>query len=187
LHRDIKPSNIIACERGGEYDIAKLLDFGLVQTPTPDRDATRLTLQGAILGSPPYMSPEQAAGRTNVDARTDVYSLGGVGYFLVTGQPPFVRETAMELLLAHAYEQAPAPSTVRADVPADLEAVLLRCLGKKPDARYPDVASLESALAGCAAAGQWTEELASEWWKRHNTAPETAVVEVAAYVTTRGL
>ena len=102
---------------------------------------------GSVLGSPPYMAPEQAAGRADLDARSDLYSLGGVAYFLLTGQPPFVKETALEMMLAHAYETPKPPSEVRPGLPADLEEVILRCLKKKPDERYPDADSLEKALA----------------------------------------
>ncbi len=164
LHRDIKPSNVIACERGGVYDVAKLLDFGLVQTTGLGQDADKLTVVGSVVGSPPYMAPEQATGRSDLDGRADVYSVGGVAYYLVTGQPPFVKETAMEMMLAHAYETPKPPSEVRPDVPRDLEEVILRCLKKKPDERYPDADSLEKALARCADANGWTEEDAAAWW-----------------------
>ena len=175
LHRDIKPSNIIACERGGVYDVAKLLDFGLVQTTGLGQDADKLTVVGSVVGSPPYMAPEQATGRADLDGRADVYSLGGVAYYLVTGQPPFVKETAMEMMLAHAYETPKPPSEVRPDVPRDLEEVILRCLKKKPDERYPDADSLEKALARCADANGWTEEDAAAWWAeaRFEEAPGT--------------
>ena len=146
LHRDIKPSNIIACERGGVWDVAKLLDFGLVQTTGLGQDADKLTVVGSVVGSPPFMAPEQATGRADLDGRADVYSLGGVAYYLVTGQPPFVKETAMEMMLAHAYETPKPPSEVRPGLPRDLEEVILRCLKKKPDERYPDADSLEKAL-----------------------------------------
>jgi tRNA A-37 threonylcarbamoyl transferase component Bud32 len=174
LHRDIKPSNVIVAERGGEPDVAKLLDFGLVQTTGPKGDG-RLTLQGVVLGSPPFMSPEQAAGRTDLGPTTDVYSLGGVGYYVLTGRPPFVRETAMEMLLAHAYEAAEAP----AGVPADLAAVILRCLSKKPEDRYPDVESVERALLACESAGEWNEEQAAAWWREANRAPDTGEHDIA--------
>src|SRR5205823_3375424 len=120
-------------------------------------------------------SPEQAAGRENLDARSDIYSVGGVAYFLLTGHPPFVRETAMEMLLAHAYEAPRPPSELRPDVPRDLEEVILRCLKKKPDERYPDADGLEKALARCAAAEEWTEEVAAAWWgeARFEEKPET--------------
>jgi serine/threonine-protein kinase len=173
LHRDIKPSNIIACERGGVYDVAKLLDFGLVQETTLNKDGERLTQHGTIIGSPPFMSPEQAAGKSKLDARSDIYSLGAVAYFLLTGQPPFVRETAMMMLMAHAYDAVVPLEKVRVDVPADLQAVVLRCLEKDPARRFPDAHSLEQALAACAAAEQWTEEQAALWWREHSNPSPT--------------
>jgi serine/threonine-protein kinase len=167
LHRDIKPSNIIACERGGVFDVVKLLDFGLVQEARLTKDADRLTQLGTIIGSPPYMSPEQAAGKNTLDARSDIYSLGAVAYFLLTGQAPFVRETAMMMLMAHAYEPVVPLTKVRPEVPLDLQAVVLRCLEKDPARRYGDAKTLEKALADCAAAEEWTEEEAIRWWREH--------------------
>jgi serine/threonine-protein kinase len=173
LHRDVKPSNVLACERGGVWDVAKLLDFGLVQCVSClGKDADKLTVHGAILGSPPYMSPEQAAGKADLDPRSDIYGVGAVAYFLLTGRPPFERETAMLLLMAHAYDPVVPPSRLRPDVPADLEAVVLRCLAKKPEDRYSDADALEKALAGCAAAGDWTEEAAAAWWRDHPWDPD---------------
>lgn len=167
LHRDIKPSNIIACERGGFYDVVKLLDFGLVHETLLGENDGRLTEHGTVIGSPPFMSPEQAAGRSNLDTRSDIYSLGAVAYFLLTGQAPFVRETAMLMLMAHAYEQVVPPARLRPEVPDDLQAVVLRCLEKDPSRRFPDACSLEKALAACAAADQWTAEQAALWWHVH--------------------
>jgi serine/threonine protein kinase len=169
LHRDIKPSNIIVCERGGVFDVAKLLDFGLVQEARTGQETGRLTLQGVIVGSPPYMSPEQAAGKALLDVRSDVYSLGAVAYYLLTGQPPFPRETAMLMLMAHAYDPVIRPTALRPDVPPDLEAVVLKCLEKKPEQRFANIESVEHALAACRDADRWTEEQATVWWKeRHN-------------------
>jgi serine/threonine-protein kinase len=174
LHRDIKPSNVLACERGGVWDVAKLLDFGLVQERTGRTDGdNRLTLQGTILGSPPFMSPEQAAGKGHLDARSDIYSVGGVAYFLLTGRAPFERESALEMLIAHASEPVVPPSRLRPEVPADLEAIVLRCLEKEPGKRFADADSLEKALAACADAGRWAEEDAAAWWKEHREAPAT--------------
>lgn len=167
LHRDIKPSNIIACERGGVFDVVKLLDFGLVQETRLGRLDERLTQHGTIIGSPPYMSPEQAAGRGELDARSDIYSLGAVAYFLLTGQPPFVRETAMLMLMAHAYEPVHPPTALRPELPSDLQAIVLRCLEKDPSRRFPDAHSVERALASCADADQWSEEQAALWWHEH--------------------
>jgi serine/threonine-protein kinase len=176
LHRDIKPSNVLACERGGVWDVAKLLDFGLVQEARLAQQGgsdNRLTMQGTILGSPPFMSPEQASGKGQLDARSDIYSLGGVAYYLLTGQAPFERENALQMLIAHASEAVVPPSRLRPEVPADLEAVVLRCLEKEPGKRFPNADSLDKALAACADAGRWTEEDARAWWHEHRDAPTT--------------
>jgi serine/threonine-protein kinase len=107
IHRDIKPSNIIACERGGVHDVAKLLDFGLVQVLEPEEMNVAISREGTIRGTPSYMSPEQAAGDLALDAKSDIYGLGGVAYFLLTGNPPFVRETTMRTLAAHIHRELP--------------------------------------------------------------------------------
>jgi serine/threonine-protein kinase len=167
IHRDIKPSNVIACQRGGVHDVAKLLDFGLVQDVggfTAGSD--KLTMQGAILGSPNYISPEQASGKSRIDARTDIYSLGALAYFLVTGQTPFVRETAMELLAAHMKDEVTPPHQLRPEMPLDLEEVIVMCLRKNPDDRFSDAESLDLALAACDSAEQWDEYRAKDWWQQ---------------------
>ena len=165
IHRDIKPSNVIACQRGGVHDVAKLLDFGLVQDVGPFAlGSDRLTMVGAILGSPNYISPEQANGKGRIDGRTDIYSLGALAYFLVTGQTPFVRETAMELIVAHMKEEVVPPRQRRPEIPHDLEDVILTCLRKNPDERFADAESLELALAACDAADEWDTHQAKEWW-----------------------
>jgi serine/threonine-protein kinase len=168
LHLDIKPSNVIACRRGGA-DLVKLVDFGLVQ----QADGGEAD-EGAPIGSPPYMSPEQAGGQGALDARSDLYSLGGVAYFLLVGHPPFVRENALQMLLAHACDPITPPSELRPEVPADVQEVVLRCLEKDPDRRYPDAHALAAALAGCACAGAWTAEEAAAWWARHDAGAATA-------------
>ena len=171
IHRDIKPSNVIACERGGVYDVAKLLDFGLVQNSGLRGVSAKLTQEGAVAGSPMYMSPEQARGQSALDARTDIYNLGAVAYFMLTGRPPFVRDSAIELLAAHLNEPPPRLTSLRADIPADLEAVVLRCLEKNPADRFQDAESLERALAACACADQWTRQDAAAWWRQLPPAP----------------
>jgi len=168
IHRDIKPSNIITCERGGLHDVAKLLDFGLVRSHGVDGGADSLTQEGAIAGTPAYMSPEQADGKQDLGAGSDIYSLGAVAYFLLTGQPPFVRPTPLQTLVAHLCDPVAPPDRLRADVPADLQAVVLRCLEKDPARRFPDSRGLDAALAGCQAAGLWTEERAAAWWHGQN-------------------
>jgi serine/threonine-protein kinase len=168
IHRDIKPSNVIACERGGVFDVAKLLDFGLVHCTGVKKQADKLTIQGTILGSPPYMAPEQASGKETLDARTDIYSLGGLAYFLLTGRAPFPRETAMEMLMAHVYEPVTPLTELRPEVPEDLQRVVLKCLEKKPERRFQDADSLEQALAQCRAADPWDRHRAAAWWREQS-------------------
>jgi serine/threonine-protein kinase len=167
IHRDIKPGNIIVGERGGLPDVAKLLDFGLVRQAGPDQQDGRLTQAGLLLGTPDYMSPEQADGSSDVDARSDLYSLGAVAYFLLSGRPPFVRKTAVQVLAAHLHEHARPLRELRDDVPSDLESVILRCLEKDTEQRFASAAELEEALTRCACAGRWDRARAAAWWRDH--------------------
>jgi serine/threonine-protein kinase len=171
IHRDIKPGNVFAAQRGGLFDVAKLLDFGLVK-PVAESPPARLTQEGMISGTPLYMSPEQARGLDDLDARSDIYSLGAVGYALLTGRPPFDAASSIEVMIAHVRDEAARPSVYQPDLPADLEQVILRCLAKKPEDRFQDVDSLEQALAECAAADQWTQSDAARWWRDND--PNTA-------------
>jgi eukaryotic-like serine/threonine-protein kinase len=155
IHRDIKPGNIIVCERGGLHDVAKLLDFGIVQALDMEPKEPTLTQEGSIAGTPAFMSPEQAAGQQGVDGRSDIYSLGAVAYFLLTGQPPFLRDTVMRTLAAHISEPVVPLDRLRSDLPSDVQAVVLRCLEKNPLLRFPDATSLRLALAKCKDAGEW--------------------------------
>jgi serine/threonine-protein kinase len=167
IHRDIKPSNILLCQRGGDPDVAKLVDFGLVKTACFGGEEDQLTQEGSLAGTPAWMSPEQAASKVPLDGRSDLYSLGAVAYYLLTGQPPFVRATAVQVLAAHIGDPPRPLNEFRADVPPDLQAVVLRCLEKEPGQRFPDAESLEAALAGCLCAGQWTRTQALAWWQTH--------------------
>ena len=110
------------------------------------------------------MSPEQADAYDEVDGRGDIYSLGAVAYYLLTGKPPFAGGSLVEVLMAHANKQVPPPSTVVPTIPADLDKVVLRCLEKSPGDRFQDVETLERALADCECANKWTEEMAAQWW-----------------------
>jgi serine/threonine-protein kinase len=170
IHRDIKPANLFAAQRGGLFDVAKLLDFGLVK-PIAEVGSVRLTQDGTFSGTPLFMSPEQANGHGIVDARSDIYSLGAVAYTLLSGRPPFERQSPLEVLIAHARDTVTPPSQLRSDVPADLEAIILRCLAKKPEDRFQDTDELEQALAQCAAADHWTQSRAARWWREHSPAP----------------
>jgi eukaryotic-like serine/threonine-protein kinase len=161
IHRDIKPGNVMVCERGSIADVAKLLDFGLVLPIVSETDGEKLTQDGSVIGTPAYLSPEQAGGQEALDARSDIYSVGALAYFLLTRQPPFANRSGVKMLAAHLYEEPEPLSRRRPDVPADLQGIILRCLAKEPSARFPDAASLDAALSLCCAASQYTEKNAA--------------------------
>lgn len=163
VHRDLKPGNIIAAQRGGVYDVVKIVDFGLVEAAgLAARPRTGL---GQILGSPHYMSPEQALGQHEPDAASDIYSLGAVAYYLLTGHPPFDGKKPIKVLVGHACDEVVPPSHWRPEVPPDLEEIVLKCLAKNPLDRFTDAESLRDALAGCEGAYTWTRQCAARWWQ----------------------
>jgi serine/threonine protein kinase len=174
VHRDLKPANIFVAVRGGESDVAKVLDFGLVKL-TNDDSGVELTSDQRVSGTPLYMAPEQAVGDRSLDARADIYALGCLLYFVMTGQPPFNGATGFEVMMAHARDPVVPPSQVRPEVPADLEQVILCCLAKRADSRYSEVKALGRALAACAAANEWDADKARDWWAEiSQTAPTPA-------------
>ena len=172
VHRDIKPSNVIVAALGGQRDVAKLLDFGIVHDAGSDDG--RLTQTGAVLGTPAYMSPEQAGGEGAIDARGDVYSLGAVAFFALTGRPPFDRLTSGQLIAAHLTQAPPRADAVNPCVPADLADVVAQCLAKDPAERFQTVAELERALAGCGCAADWSAARAARWWADRPTGEPAA-------------
>jgi serine/threonine-protein kinase len=161
LHLDIKPSNVVVSRRSGSYDVVKLVDFGLAQPIAAARQERAVHLP---VGSPAFMSPEQASGMGGLDARTDLYGLGGLGYYLLTGRPPFVGPTLLQTIMSHIWDPVAPLKELRPDLPADVEAVVMRCLAKDPSDRYRSVAALQAALGECACAGQWTSADAAAWW-----------------------
>ena len=164
IHRDIKPSNIFAARRGGMDDVAKLLDFGLVRAAATVGEPP-LSDERQILGTPLFMSPEQAMGQQELDERSDIYSLGAVAYYLLTGQPPFDDVGAIGVMIAHARDPVVSLSEVNPAIPGDLERVVMRCLAKDPDDRFADAVSLERALGGCGCAADWDHDRAASWWQ----------------------
>jgi serine/threonine-protein kinase len=164
IHRDIKPANLFVAECGGVYDVVKVLDFGLVKQ-IAEIPSARLTQPGSLSGTPLFMSPEQASGLDDVDGRSDIYSLGAVAYLLLSGRAPFEGRSPMEVLIAHARDNVRPPSEFCAEVPSDLENIILHCLAKKPEDRYQDMDDLEHALARCSVADRWTQACAVRWWQ----------------------
>jgi serine/threonine-protein kinase len=163
VHRDVKPANIILCERGGVADVVKVIDFGLVKELA---SATDVSDEGTLTGTPLYLSPEAIENPRAVDARGDVYALGAVGYYLLTGHQVFGGSSLVEVCEHHLHS-APMPPSQRlgAPLPDDLESILLRCLEKDPAARPRDALAVSAALATCADAKGWSADEANRRWE----------------------
>ncbi len=167
IHRDIKPANIFLCEQGGELDVAKVLDFGLVKTLSEPADGG-LTHEGVVTGTPQYMPPEALVEPESVDARSDIYSLGAVGYFLLTGEQVFDGRTIVEICGHHMHTSPEPPSERLGEpLPADLEAVIMSCLEKDASSRPQSARELADRLQGCQQLGEWSREDARAWWSEH--------------------
>ena len=138
IHRDMKPQNVLV----GERNMVKIIDFGLAKATA----TAGMTATGLILGTPHYMSPEQVRGR-DVDARSDVYSVGALAFHLLTGRPPFVGDNVIAIGFAHCMEEAPSLRALRPEVSETIDAAIRRCLAKKPEDRPPSVSELRTALA----------------------------------------
>jgi serine/threonine-protein kinase len=160
VHRDVKPGNVILCERGGLPDVAKVVDFGLVKDL---EDEGGLTHEAALVGTPHYLAPE-AIRSPGADARSDLYAVGAVAYFLLTGQHVFEGRTVMEVC-GHHLHTTPVPPSDRLGraLPAALEAWVLACLAKDPAQRPQTAAQAVAALERCAIPS-WTDDLARSWW-----------------------
>jgi serine/threonine protein kinase len=171
IHRDVKPANIILTRRGGVCDFVKVLDFGLVK-------AVHLGAAGgmkanAVVGTPHFMSPEAVDKPESVGTRSDLYSLGAVGYWLLTGKTLFDRDTVEDLLACQVAKTPPHPGErLGKSVSSDLADLIMRCLAKQPEQRPPSAEHLDQALAGCASAECWTLQDAEQWWRANMAAVE---------------
>lgn len=176
IHRDVKPGNILLVDRGGISDLIKVVDFGLVKDirATQD-DEPALTNANAITGTPLYMAPEAVVAPETVDARADLYALGAVGYFLLTGTHVFGGSSIVEVC-AHHLHSVPEPPSQRLGrpVPADLEAVLLSCLAKQLDDRPASAHVLRDRLLACADGAGWDNARAAAWWAAYRLKPRSS-------------
>jgi serine/threonine-protein kinase len=170
IHRDIKPANVFICERGGQPDVVKVLDFGLVKNIST-ADPT-LSNVNTIAGTPLYMAPESVVDPSSVDARSDVYALGAVAYFLITGTHVFSGASVVEICGHHLHTPPEPPShRLGKAVPTDLEAVVLASLAKEPSARPQSARALAERLSACHDANGWSEDAARRWWSQRPARP----------------
>lgn len=171
VHRDIKPANVFLCRYGEEHDFVKVLDFGLVKSGEWKNDEeTTLTRENVIQGTPGYLAPEQALGRADIDGRADLYALGCVAYWLLTGERVFTGSTPLEVITHHAHT-TPVPPSQRTEleVPPALEALVLQCLEKAPAARPDSARTIIRRIEEIEreAGSRWTEVQAKAWWATH--------------------
>jgi hypothetical protein len=186
VHRDVKPANIYTCRYGLEYDFIKVLDFGVVKSTGALARQTQLTNAGSSAGTPGFMPPEMALGK-EVDARADIYAVGCVAYWLLTGRLVFEEETFIATILAHA-QKPPIPPSKRTEIeiPPELDELVMACLEKQPAARPSSAAEIRRRIAQYRLADAWTPERAQRWWQQHRPevseppAPRETAVEAKA-------
>ena len=169
IHRDIKPANVCVCRYGREVDFIKVLDFGLVKPRGKSGgDDLKLTAENVATGTPAYMAPEQVLGDRLIDARADIYAVGCLGYWLLTGQLVFDGETAMKTMMDHV-KTSPVPPSERSElgISASLDDVILSCLEKDPDRRPQSADALVKLLDACVTEKSWTPDRARRWWDIH--------------------
>ena len=163
VHRDIKPANIFACRYGSDFDFVKVLDFGLVKKQKIAEDQA-LTQQGHLVGTPAFLAPEAVRG-SELDGRADLYALGCVAYWLLTGSFVFEAANPVEVAAKHLQEEPVPPSKrTEKEIPADLEAVVMNCLQKEPADRPSSAEELAATLSRLDVAA-WTKQDARSWWQ----------------------
>jgi serine/threonine-protein kinase len=170
IHRDIKPANIMLCRQGGECDVVKLLDFGLVKELAVDQGAG-LSVASTLIGTPLYMAPEAIAAPETVDARADVYALGAVAYYLLAGGEVFPGKTLVEVCGAHLHREPDSLASRGVVVSPELEAIVRACLEKKPERRPQSAVELRQRLEGCTVS-PWDADTARTWWQSKRPALE---------------
>jgi eukaryotic-like serine/threonine-protein kinase len=172
VHRDVKPANVLLSPRKHEHEFAKIVDFGLVKHVERTPEQATLTGNNTITGTPLYLAPEAIRAPEAVDARSDLYALGALAWFMLVGKPPFEGETIVEICSQHLLSAPRRPGAALGQpIPSELEDIVLRCLEKRPDARPPDARTLRSELEATSVAGHWTAERATAWWQSHAPGP----------------
>jgi eukaryotic-like serine/threonine-protein kinase len=168
IHRDIKPANLYACRVGKTHDFIKVLDFGIVALRADESGTPRLTKKNSIAGTPAYMAPEAVTSPSDVDHRVDIYALGCVAYWLVTGELVFGGETAVKMIYGHV-EQKPRPPSERTELelPVELDRLILDCLSKDPAGRPQSADALAERLRKIPLASTWNSQRAVAWWDAH--------------------
>jgi eukaryotic-like serine/threonine-protein kinase len=168
VHRDIKPANIYTCRMGLDYDFAKVLDFGLVKFSSKQSMEQSLTGTHITSGTPAFMAPEIILGERDIDRRADVYAVGCVAYYLLTGQLVFDADTPMKMFLQHV-QTPPVPPSQRTElrIPRELDDLVLACLEKDPRKRPQDAEQLFRMARSCHACENWDREQAKRWWEMH--------------------
>lgn len=176
IHRDIKPSNIFLTERGGLYDFVKVLDFGLAKDIRGTGGAD-ITKAGVLLGTPRYIAPESVHSQGKADGRTDIYMLGSVAYWILTGQPPFAGSSSVDLIVDHVKNTPKKPSEIsELPIPDALDDVVMKCLEKDPNDRFQTPLKLSEALEQIMLGKKWDQKQAKEWWELHLPKEETVPV-----------
>lgn len=165
VHRDVKPANLFVCRLGSEFDFVKVVDFGVVSRHASE--STQITTAGMILGTPAFLAPELVSMQT-FDGRADIYALGCVAFWLLTGRPPFEGDDAMSILMHHAQTAPSAPSTISEEpIPAQIDALVLECLEKDPARRPASVDVLWDRLDRVPLTREWNQRRARVWWEMH--------------------
>ncbi len=169
IHRDIKPANLFVCRYGNDDDFVKVLDFGLVKEVRPrEANAHQLTQQEVVMGTPGFMPPELALGDGNIDGRADLYALGCVAYWLLTGKMLFTADSPMQVLMKHVNETPEAPSQkTELTIPSELDALVMKCLEKDPANRPSSAEELSSELHKIPLERPWEKDDARRWWEAH--------------------
>jgi serine/threonine-protein kinase len=169
IHRDIKPSNIMLCERGGLYDVVKVLDFGLVKESQSEKP--ELTQPNTIVGTPFYLAPELITDASAFSPLSDLCALSGVAYYLLTGRNVFEGTSSVEICAMHLHDEPVPPYQLTTrKMSSDLEAIVMACLAKEPADRPQGAEVMSEMLAQCQDYGAWTQDQAQKWWANNRDA-----------------